>query len=195
MQRELASAEEQLQAAQQHLQEDAADLAADGRDLAVLRRQLFATRTALLEARQLLEEQQGRLAEPGAGRVCPACPPCEGGDARAGGCAAALLDLQECQDEVGRLQERCAAGSNGGAAGESGEGAACASEQEMLAETRLRIAELAEERSNLAARRAGVVLAVVGRAGGNRRRLKLQGPHSAALARAAATTLCVGSGP
>ena len=104
-QRELASAEEQLQAAQQHLREDAADLEADSRDLVVLRRQLFATRAALLEARQRLEEQQARLAEPGAGRVCPACPTPEGGDAGAGGCAAALLDLQECRDEVERLQE------------------------------------------------------------------------------------------
>lgn len=151
-QRELASAEEQLQAAQQHLREDAADLEADSRDLVVLRRQLFATRAALLEARQRLEEQQARLAEPGAGRVCPACPTPEGGDAGAGGCAAALLDLQECRDEVERLQERCSAGSGGGAAGGGGDGTACASEQEMLAETRLRIAELAEERADLAAR-------------------------------------------
>ncbi|KAL4425623.1 hypothetical protein ABPG75_009639 [Micractinium tetrahymenae] len=155
-QRELASAEEQLQAARQHLQEDAADLEADSRDLVVLRRQLFATRAALLEARQRLEEQQARLAEPGAGRVCPACPPAaEAGDAGAGGCAAALLDLQECRDEVGRLQDRCSAGGSSGGSGGAGQAddsAACASEQEMLAETRLRIAELAAERAELAAR-------------------------------------------
>lgn len=188
-QRELASAEEQLQAAQQHLQEGAADLEADNRDLVVLRRQLYATRTSLLEARQRLEEQQARLAEPGAGRVCPACPPADGGDAGAGGCAAALLDLQECRDEVGRLQQCSSTGASSANGGrDSDSAAACSSEQEMLAETRLRIAELAEERSDLAARWA-VDGSWVG-PGGRRRVQRLREHGSAALGWAAHSRPC-----
>lgn len=91
-QEELALIEERLAVADQHLAEDDADQAASARDLRVLAQQLSSMRLALVEARHRLAEQEARLAG--------SC-----GGASEGAGAAALLELQQCREDVAALRD------------------------------------------------------------------------------------------
>lgn len=164
-QEELAAAEERLQVAAEHLAEEESDFEKDSRDLAALRRELAATKAALVETRVRLSKQEARLAgvppescgalampppagassggDAGGADACASCD-CSGADA----CQAAVLDLQQCQEQLGLQAEKL-----GAEAASADDG--CSLEKEQLAETLRRIAELREERAELEDRWAG----------------------------------------
>lgn len=129
-QEELALIEERLSVADQHLAEDEGEAAASSRDLRVLAQQLSAMRLALVDARHRLAEQEARLAG-----SCPA--PGEGAG------QAALLELQQCREDVAALRE--------------GQQAACSDQAERLAQAQRDAAQLREENGQLVARWAQAV--------------------------------------
>lgn len=117
------------------LEEDEHDIEADGRDLVAVLRQLSATRQALVEAQHEMQRQHTRMAS--AADVA-------GSDAA---CQAVAMDLDECREHAQLLQEQGAAVAAAAAAGEG-----CSLDRALLAETRLRIAELSQENADLQAR-------------------------------------------
>jgi hypothetical protein len=124
-------------ALQLRIEADEHDIEADGRDLGAALRQLTATRSALVDAQHELRKQQARV-ESSAALV-----------GEGSGCQAVALDLHECLEGMQLLQSSIRATSAG---------AGCALEQELLQETRLRIAELGAENAALQARWASAAL-------------------------------------